>query len=407
MSIISEQELTSPEVPIDLAKKTATPYALAQQLADYFALTAVERDLAGGTAYEQRRAIRESGLLKLMIPTSLGGLGGSWTELYQIIRLFARVDSSLAQVFAFQFLMLASIRLYGTTQQWQQLWQETAQHNLWWGNALNPLDNRTIASPQENHLLLNGQKGFCSGATDSDRLIVSALEAETERFIIAAVPTSRAGIVINNDWDNMGQRQTDSGSVSFNALRVEQDELLMNPGPLSSPFSSLRSLVAQLIFTNIYQGIAEGALAEAVNYTQKSSRVWSGSLASNIQEDPFTLLHYGEFWASLDAARALADDAAQQLDKAWAQDIALSAETRGKLALAVFSAKVNITRAGLDVTSRIFEVAGARATTAKLRLDRYWRNLRVYTLHDPMDYKLKDLGDWALNQRYPTPSFYS
>jgi alkylation response protein AidB-like acyl-CoA dehydrogenase len=75
--------------------------------------------------------------------------------------------------------------------------------------------------------------------------------------------------------------------------------------------------------------------------------------------------------------------------------------------LAVFSAKVNATRAGLDVTTRIFEVAGARATTAKLRMDRFWRNLRVYTLHDPVDYKLKDLGDWALNGQYPTPSFYA
>ncbi len=85
----------------------------------------------------------------------------------------------------------------------------------------------------------------------------------------------------------------------------------------------------------------------------------------------------------------------------------MSEEARGKVALAVFSAKVNITRSGLDVCSRIFEVAGARATTATLRLDRYWRNLRVYTLHDPADYKLKDLGDWALNKRYPAPSFYS
>jgi len=401
MTIISKQEVLA-----EIAQ-TATPFEVAEKLAAYFALTAAERDLIGGTPFEQRQAIRDSGLLKLIIPKSLGGLGASWAELFHIIRLFARVDSSLAQVFAFQFLMLASIRLYGTKEQWQTLWKETAEKNLWWGNALNPLDNRTIATPFENHLVFSGQKSFCSGATDSDRLIVSAIEAETNRFIVAAVPSNRAGISINNDWNNMGQRQTDSGSVNFDQLIVEQDELLMNPGPLSSPFSSLRSLVAQLIFTNIYQGIAEGALEEAVKYTQQSSRVWSGSLAQTVQQDPFTLLHFGEFWASLDASRLLADEAAKQFENAWRQDLLLSEEARGRVALAVFSAKVNITRSGLDVCSRIFEVAGARATTATLRLDRYWRNLRVYTLHDPADYKLKDLGDWALNKRYPAPSFYS
>ncbi|WP_256351044.1 hypothetical protein, partial [Pseudomonas veronii] len=27
--------------------------------------------------------------------------------------------------------------------------------------------------------------------------------------------------------------------------------------------------------------------------------------------------------------------------------------------------------------------------------------------HDPVDYKLHELGDWALNQSLPTPTFYS
>lgn len=388
-------------------KFTGAPQDIAAQLSQYLSETAAERDVKGGTPYEQRQSIRESGLLKLLIPQELGGLDGSWTEIYKIIRTIAKVDSSIAQVFAFQFLMLTSIRLYGAKDQWKGLFAETAKKNLWWGNALNPLDNRTVATRGEGHLIFNGQKSFCSGATDSDFLIISAIEQDTNRFIVAAVPTKRAGISLNDDWDNMGQRQTDSGSAEFSNLRVEYHELLMNPGPLSSPFSSLRSLVAQLIFTNIYLGIAEGALEEGVKYTQKNSRVWSASLAKNIQEDPYTLLHYGEFWSSLNAGSILADHAAGLLDKAWQQDLNLTEHERGNVALAVFSAKVNITKAGLDVTSRVFEVAGARATTAKLRMDRYWRNLRVYTLHDPVDYKLKDLGDWALNGTYPTPSFYS
>ncbi|ROH84482.1 monooxygenase [Pseudomethylobacillus aquaticus] len=386
---------------------SGTPLQIAEQLAALLASTAVERDQRGGTPYEQRQAIRDSGLLKLLIPPALGGLGGSWAELYQIIRILARADSSLAQVFAFQFLMLASIRLYGSDAQWKALWRETAQDNLWWGNALNPLDNRTVATPTVSGYRFSGQKSFCSGGRDSDRLIVSAIEEGTGRFLVAAVPTTRAGITLKDDWDNIGQRQTDSGSADFQSLEVAEHELLMLPGPFSSPFSGLRSLVAQLIFTNIYLGLTEGALAEAVIYTRSSTRVWSGSLASEVQQDPYILLHYGEFFASLEASRVLADRAADLLDAAWQQQLALTDAQRGELAIAVFAAKANITRAGLDITSRMFEVAGARATTARLRLDRYWRNLRVYTLHDPIDFKLKDLGDWLLNGQYPKPSFYS
>jgi alkylation response protein AidB-like acyl-CoA dehydrogenase len=75
--------------------------------------------------------------------------------------------------------------------------------------------------------------------------------------------------------------------------------------------------------------------------------------------------------------------------------------------LAIAAAKVSTTRAGLDAANRMFEVAGARATTAAARFDRFWRNLRTHTLHDPVDYKLRELGRFALLGEVPKPSFYS
>jgi alkylation response protein AidB-like acyl-CoA dehydrogenase len=50
---------------------------------------------------------------------------------------------------------------------------------------------------------------------------------------------------------------------------------------------------------------------------------------------------------------------------------------------------------------------GSRATGGTYRFDRFWRNVRTLTLHDPLDYKVREVGDFALNSRYPTPSFYS
>ena len=50
---------------------------------------------------------------------------------------------------------------------------------------------------------------------------------------------------------------------------------------------------------------------------------------------------------------------------------------------------------------------GARATVASAGADRYWRNLRTHTLHDPVDYKLRELGEFALNGKLATPGFYS
>ncbi|MEK1943675.1 MAG: acyl-CoA dehydrogenase family protein [Pseudomonas sp.] len=384
------------------------PLQTARQLAAEFAETAVERDQRGGTPKAERDALRASGLLALSIPTQFGGIGGNWSETLTVVREFAKVDSSIAHVFGFQHLMLATVRLFSRPEQWQPWFEQTARKNWFWGNALNPLDTRTVVRKFADHREFSGKKSFCSGATDSEMLIASAIdESAGGKLLIAAVPTARTGITLHDDWNNMGQRQTDSGSATFERVRVEESELLLDPGPLSTPFACLRPLIAQLHFAHIFLGISEGALDEARNYTLKEGRPWFKSKASSVSEDPYVIRHYGEFWAALEGTRLLVERAANLLDEAWQKEHQLSSEERGHLALAIAAAKVSATRTGLDVCSRLFEVTGARATHASLRLDRYWRNLRTQTLHDPVDYKIHELGDWALNHTLPTPTFYS
>jgi alkylation response protein AidB-like acyl-CoA dehydrogenase len=385
-----------------------TPLQTARRLAAEFAETAVERDEAGGTPKEQRDAIRQSGLLALSIPTQFGGLGASWSETLGVVREFAKVDSSIAHVFGFQHLMLATVRLFSRPDQWQPWFEQTARKNWFWGNALNPLDTRTVVKTFDGWREFSGKKSFCSGASDSEMLIASAIdESAGGKLLIAAIPSGRTGITLHGDWDNMGQRQTDSGSATFERVRVEENELLLDPGPLSTPFACLRPLIAQLHFSHIFLGIAEGALEEARHYTLKEGRPWFRSKAQHVSEDPYVLRHYGEFWVGLESVRLLVERAAEQLDEAWHKGHALGAEERAQLALSIATAKVAAVRTGLDICSRLFEVTGARATHASLRLDRHWRNLRTQSLHDPVDYKLHELGDWALNQTRPTPSFYS
>lgn len=385
-----------------------SPLQTARQLAAEFALTAVERDERGGTPKTERDALRQSGLLALSIPVQYGGLGARWSDTLGIVREFAKVDSSIAHVFGFHHLMLATVRLFSRPDQWQPWFEQTARKNWFWGNALNPLDRRTLVKDFGGWREFSGKKSFCSGASDSEMLIASALdESAGGKLLIAAIPSGRSGITLHNDWNNIGQRQTDSGSASFERVRVEESELLLDPGPLSTPFACLRPLIAQLTFTHMFLGIAEGAFDEARNYTLTETRAWHKSTAEDVRQDPYVLHHYGEFWVALQGVRLLVERAATLLDQAWAKGPNLSENERGQLAIAIATAKVAASRQGLELCSRLFEVTGARSTHASLRLDRHWRNLRTQSLHDPVDYKLHELGDWALNQSLPIPTFYS
>jgi alkylation response protein AidB-like acyl-CoA dehydrogenase len=383
-------------------------FEIADQLAKAFAQTAVERDKRGGTAKTERDLLRTSGLLNAIIPSGLGGWGMEWPDTMKIIRIFARVDSSIAHLFGFQHLLLASVALYGSPSQTERLFSETVRNQWFWGNALNPLDRRTSLTPNRGAgFVINGRKSFCSGALDSDMLIVSAIHSVDEKFMVAALPSDRTGIRILDDWDAMGQRQTDSGTVEFDAVAAGQEEFLRTPGPLGSIRASLRSCIAQLILSNIFLGIAEGALAEARNYTLAQTRPWATSGVNSAAEDPYVLANYGDFFINVQAAQALTDIAAESLQRGWESGDAITENQRGKCAIDVAASKVVTTRAGLEITSRMFEVMGARAAAGPARIDRFWRNLRTHTLHDPVDYKIRELGDWALNHKLPKPTFYS
>ena len=116
---------------------------------------------------------------------------------------------------------------------------------------------------------------FVQVLQDSDRLLISAKSPDHDRPVIAVIPTKRTGIVIKDDWDSFGQRQTDSGTVIFNEVLLEKEEVLnfyeQHPDGL---FPTLRTHIAQTILVHVLLGVAEGAFEEAKNYTKNVSRPW-------------------------------------------------------------------------------------------------------------------------------------
>lgn len=379
---------------------------IAQALATQFAMTAAQRDKQGGNPKIERDLIRQSGLLSLSIPKQFGGQGADWKTIFQTIQTIAQVDSSLAHVYGFHHLLIATVQLFSQPKQYGKWFEQTAKNNLFWGNTLNPLDKRTTATQiSEHEFIFHGDKSFCSGSIDSDILLCSGYNEEG-KLLIGVIPTVRDGVRFLGDWNNMGQRQTDSGTSHFEQVKIQKDELLLNPGPLSTPYSSLRPLIAQLIFVHLFLGVAEGAF-ETAKQTVQSQKAWSTSLVENAVNDPFTQKHFAEFYVQLESVRLLANKAVETLQWAWNLGEDLTAQQRGEVSIAIATAKIAATNTSLYITQNIFQVMGARATTAKLNLDRFWRNVRTQTLHDPVDYKYQEIGEWILTAKVPNPSFYS
>ncbi|KWI60538.1 acyl-CoA dehydrogenase [Burkholderia pseudomultivorans] len=403
--------MNDPRGPATLAPDTeASAFdrdALARAI-DALRASAAARDRTGGHAAQEKQWLAEAGLLTLAVPRAFGGQEAEWPAIYDAIRQIARVDSALAHLVGFQCLQVVSVDVWGNPAQRERYLRGTVEQRWWWGNAVNPLDTRLVATATlDGGYRLDGVKGFCSGTRGSQRMTVSAHDPDTGRTVFGVVPTDRDGITVNDDWDPIGQRQTDSGSVRFDRVTLAPDEVLHRSETPPTPRATLRTLVSQLVLTNLFVGLAEGALSEARDYVLKHGRPWIQADVERASDDPYTLQRFGDMRIQAVAAAVLADRAAAALQRAWTQHDALTADGRAEAALAVSEAKIVAQRAALANGEALFDACGARATAASLGLDRFWRNARTHTLHDPLDYRQRDVGRFALTGVLPQASLYT
>lgn len=380
---------------------------IAAVLSRELAASAVERDLRAGAPDQEIQRLRETGLLPLVVPQQYGGIGATWAEALKVVQELAKADGSIGQLYGNHLNLTALAEVSGTAIQAERYYRETAERNLFWANAINTRDERLQLVPEGDHYRVHGIKSFGTGIIEADYRVFSAVQAGVELPPLFVIPRDRAGLTYNDDWDNIGQRRTASGSFSFDQVYLAADEILGPPPNPEGAFATFLGIVAQLTKTYVYLGIAEGAFEAGRQYTATQTRPWITSGVESASRDPYILHHYGEFWLQLQAAITFADQTAEKVQAAWDKKDALTHQERGEVAVLVSAAKALATKAGLEIANRIFEVTGTRSTATRYGLDRYWRDLRTFTLHDPVDYKLRDIGNWVLNHELPFVTQYS
>ncbi|KAI9659545.1 MAG: hypothetical protein M1821_001804 [Bathelium mastoideum] len=365
--------------------------------------------------------LKSSGLTKVMGPTKYGGGGQSWDVAYKVIREVAKGDGSLGMLLGYHLLWSWTAHIVGTDEQRDRLQEQIVKNNYFIGGAVNPRDSDVKITSEDGYIVFDGFKNFNTGGVISDLTVLEGvLEGSDGAHIFAFAPTRQAGIQFAHNWNNMGLRLTESGSVKIDHVAVPWEDALgwdaKVKKPLAEvldiPWASLLLPTIQLVFSNFYIGIAVGALNFSVKYTAQNTRPWpyGGDNKDSASDEFYILERYGNFFAHLRAAEALADKAGSVIADIYntkSEKRDLTPRERGEAAEWVASVKVVATDTALRVTAGVFEVTGARATSTKVGLDRFWRDVRTHTLHDPVSYKNRELGRFALLDEVPEPSWYT
>jgi len=377
----------------------------ARDVANHLALDALDRDHANAEPFTEAELLRKAGLPSILLPASIGGADLPWSVALEVVREIARTDGSIAQLIAYHYVNAHNL-VWVADDAGRSRWGVPTVENQWlWGDSVNPVDPDLSLRRDGSDWILSGTKNFSTGASVGDVTLVGGLTDQGQDLLVM-VPRETPGFVKGGDWDNLGQRLSASGSVRFDDVRITPDAVL-GSASTSGAFGSLVTPSIQAAFGHFYLGVTRGALEAASEYTRTTSRPWLLSDVQNAVEDPYVLATYGRLVARLRAAEALGRSVGESLSQAHARGADLTWAERGELAEEIAALKVVSSDLAIEATSAIYEVTGARASANKYGFDRFWRNVRTHTLHDPVQYKAREVGNHFLTGAHPDFTLYT
>jgi SfnB family sulfur acquisition oxidoreductase len=381
--------------------------AIAAEVAAELAATSLDRDRDRILPERELDRLSASGLLAVTVPAEHGGSNLPVENLVEVFRILATGDPSVAQVPHSHFVYVNALRHQGTREQQWFFFREVLAGKRF-GNAQSETgtrhvrDIRTTLTPAGNgRWTLQGTKGYSTGALFADWIPVLARQDTlaapgTGPLHVAWVERRAPGVTVTDDWNGMGQRTTASGTVHLDQVEVHADRI--TPYHLTFAGPQTYGAFAQVLHAAIDVGIARAALTEAADFVRTTSRPYPDAGVDRAADDPLVVQALGRMELGVRASEALLREAARAVDAANAD---LDAGSAAAASLAVAAARAHSAHVSVDVSSRLFEVAGTRSALDTLNLDRHWRNARTHTLHDPAAWKVQHLGRHALDGTPP------
>jgi len=360
---------------------------------EHIAPRAAEYDAAGANPIDSWRVLARNGFLGSCIPPAYGGLGLDMPTYIGVIRTIARGCANTAMTVHMHSTVMRFIDALASDAQKRRYFDEVVREGKLfgsWGSEPAVSLSRTflmetVVRQDGDAYVVDGVKHFCTMALGASRYMVwCALEGGTDMskaLLQVLVPAEAPGIATDGKWNTLGMRATFSPSVTFTGVRVPRDAALGDPG------AGLRVGVVEsfaLGYAAVYLGIAEGALAFAIDYAKK--RIVKPENIP-VAHDPAVQRHIGELAAHLDGALLVLADTAERWE---AGDLV----ERGVLGN---KAKYLATEVGLAVTSKVIQVVGGRGAYKDFPAERAFRDLRTSTLMPPtVDRMLEGIGKSAL-----------
>jgi alkylation response protein AidB-like acyl-CoA dehydrogenase len=232
--------------------------------------------------YEIVAQMGDMGLFGLPFPEEHGGMGGDYFALCLALEELGRVDQSVAITLeAGVSLGAMPVFRFGTEEQKQQwLPQLTSGQALGAfgltepGGGSDAGATRTTARLEGGEWVINGSKAFITNSgTDITRLVtVTAVTGETsagkKEISSILVPVPAPGFTAEPAYSKVGWNSSDTHPLSFDDVRVPEENLLGERGRGYANFLSILD-EGRIAISALAVGAAQGCVDESVKYAKQ------------------------------------------------------------------------------------------------------------------------------------------
>jgi len=272
--------LCTGSLPDEYAQLAATVRQFAREVV---APVSAKHDADHSFPYEIVAGMADMGLFGLPFPEEYGGMGGDYFALCLALEELGKVDQSVAITLeAGVSLGAMPVYRFGTEEQKRQ-WLPT----LTSGRALGAFGlteagggtdagaTRTTAHLDDGHWVINGSKQFITNSgTDITRLVtVTAVTGTTggRREISAImIPVPTPGFTAEPAYDKVGWNASDTHPLSFDDVRVPEENLLGERGRGYANFLQILD-EGRIAIAALAVGSAQGCVDESVKYARERS----------------------------------------------------------------------------------------------------------------------------------------
>lgn len=369
--------------------------ATAREVAVEIARLAADPANNNSLPWRQAELLSQSGLTAIGVPKEFGGLGASVQTIVETVRLISVADGGVGQLLQIHNVMLRGI-FTGYKESVRDRLIADVLAGKRFGNALAEVGGKNkfalktrVERRDDGKLVLNGSKFYSTGSYLAEWISLTAASDSGGAGVL--LNRNTPGLTLVDDWEAFGQNNSVSGTVIFDNIVLDEDFIARREGPMKRTGLTF----PQILHAAIDTGIASGALNAAVDYLKHHARPWVESNVERANEEPHIIKQIGEYAVALRAAESLLREAAQVFDRHNLDPD--NKELQDELILSVATARAHSDGASLKISSDIFSLLGASSTLSKWNLDRFWRNARVHTTHDPIRWRLHHVGNYYLN----------